>query len=369
VGTTARILVVSHEATLTGAPRVAVEVVRALTGEDRTVVAVLRAGGPLTPAFDDAADVTKREPLARLRALVRRARRLRGFVNRLDEVVAAAVLWRQRPTALFLNTVKSACYVRPALRRGIPVVLFSHELGTLASSVLRRYPLGPRWRDVRLLACSKAARDVLAELVDVPPGDIQVLPSPVDVVAVTTAGRAPAHPGAVVGACGTVNDRKGTDQWLRMAQAVRGRRPHLDVRFRWIGQKTTDWPDDVVAELGLGEVVEFAGEVEDPYPQIAAMDVFTLPSREDAFPLVVLEAMALGRPVVAFDVGSVGDQLGDAGLVVAPGDTGAMADAVVGLLDDRARAHALGEAAAARARELHDVEPFHQAVRRIIASL
>jgi len=173
----------------------------------------------------------------------------------------------------------------------------------------------------------------------------------------------------VVGACGTVNDRKGTDQWLRVARAVRDRGSHLDVRFRWIGQKKTAWPDDLVAELGLGDVVEFAGQFEDPYPQIAAMHVFTLPSREDAFPLVVLEAMALGRPIVAFDVGSVLDQLGDAGVVVAAGDTDAMADAVVGLLDDPAKAHTLGKAAAARAREIHDVAPFHEAVRRIVASL
>jgi glycosyltransferase involved in cell wall biosynthesis len=97
--------------------------------------------------------------------------------------------------------------------------------------------------------------------------------------------------------------------------------------------------------------------------------VFTLSSREDSFPLVVLEAMALGRPVVAFDVGSVADQLGEAGVVIAPGDTEAMADAVVALLDDRVKARELGEAAAARAREIHDVGGFRQGVRRIVASL
>ena len=370
-----RVVVVSHEATLTGAPRVAVEVVRALGGDgaDPTVVAVLRAGGPLLPAFGEAADAVRREPLAKARAALRRVPALRKVVNRLDEVVASYVLRRERPTALFLNTVKSACYVRPALRRGIPVALFSHELGTLASSVLRRYPLGRRWQDVRLLACSQAARDTLAPLVGVSTEDIEVVTSPVDVDAVVAAAGSPTESrpagAVVVGACGTVNDRKGADLWLQAAKAIQQLRPGLDVRFRWVGERKSTWPDDLVAELALGPMVDFTGQVTDPYPAIAGMDVFTLPSREDAFPLVVMEAMALSRPIVAFDVGGVRDQLGDAGVVVPAGDTAAMADAVVGLLDDPDNARALGEAAATRARELHDVAPFHEAIRDVVTSL
>ncbi|HMG43702.1 MAG TPA: glycosyltransferase [Acidimicrobiales bacterium] len=367
MSTAPRVVVVSHEATLTGAPRVAVEVVRALGGEDRTVVAVLRAGGPLTPAFEAAADGLRQEPLARARAGLRRVGALRPLVNRLDELVAGYVLRRERPTALFLNTVKSACYVRPALRRGIPVALLSHELGTLASSVLRRYPLGHRWRDVRLLACSAAARDTLAPLVGVATEDIEVVTSPVDVQAVVAAAGTRTHEptGPVVGGCGTVNERKGVDLWLQVAKAVQDQRPDLGVRFRWVGERKGDWLD----EGDIGNGVELTGQVADPYPLIAGMDVFTLPSREDAFPLAVMEAMALSRPIVAFDVGGVRDQLGDAGVIVAAGDTDAMAAAVVRLLDDPDAARALGEAAATRARELHDVAPFHQAIRDVVTSL
>lgn len=351
------VMVVSHEATITGAPRVAVEVVRALRSDHRDVVCVLRAGGPLTPEFVAAADQVRREPLARARALLRRVGPLRKAVNRLDEVVAGFVLARGRPTLLFLNTVKSACYVRPALRRGIPVVLHSHELGVLASSVLSRYPLGRRWQDVRLMACSAAARDTLAELVDVPPSRVEVVTSPVDVQAVIAAAGDQVASG-VVGACGTVNERKGADLWLQVAEKVRQRRP--DVRFRWVGERKSAWPDDV-------DGAEFTGPLASPYPALAAMDVFTLPSREDAFPLVVLEAMALARPVVAFDVGGVRDQLGDSGVLVPAGDTAAMADAVVDLLDHPETAAALGAAAQARVTELYDVGPFHEAIRRVVA--
>ena len=63
-------------------------------------------------------------------------------------------------------------------------------------------------------------------------------------------------------------------------------------------------------------VVEFVGPRANPYPHMRRFDVATLPSRDDPFPLVVLEAMLLGTPVVAFAVGSVADQIGSAGVIV-----------------------------------------------------
>ena len=218
-----------------------------------------------------------------------------------------------------------------------------------------------------------AARDTLTQLTGVSSADIEVLTSPVDVAAVATAGAVRGGPDAgsfTVGACGTVNERKGADLWLEVVREVRERRPDLDVRFTWIGERKSSWPDAELDALGLAGaaadgIVRFTGQVDDPHPAMAAMDVFTLPSREDAFPLVVLEAMALARPVVAFDVGGVRDQLGDTGVLVAPGDTTAMADAVIGLLDDRDAARRLGDAAAARVLSRWDVGPFGDQVRRV----
>jgi glycosyltransferase involved in cell wall biosynthesis len=70
--------------------------------------------------------------------------------------------------------------------------------------------------------------------------------------------------------------------------------------------------------------------------------------------------------VVAFDVGGVREQLGDAGVVVPAGDTGAMAEAVVALLDDPVARDELGVRAAARARDLWDVGPFRQSVAHAV---
>jgi glycosyltransferase involved in cell wall biosynthesis len=366
------VLVVSHEARRTGAPKVAIEIQRSLHGGDATeVVSLLRGGGALADEFAATSDRLRREPLSRVRAVLRRPRRLRKRVDQLDELIAWSMLKRSRPTVVYLNTVKSACYVRPALRLGIPTILHVHELGVLASSTLRRYEVGDRWKDVRLVACSTAARDGLAEQVHVAASDIDVVHSPVDATDVERRGQHDADgpdrtPPLVVGACGVVNERKGADLWVEVAQAVRAKRPELAVRFQWVGRQPSDWPLDIARDRAVDDIIDWAGETGEPYPLIGAMDVFTLPSREDPFPLVVLEAMALARPVVAFDVGGVHEQLGDTGRVVPAEDVDAMADAVVALLDDEAERGRLGALAAERVRSLYDIGPFRDHIKRIV---
>jgi glycosyltransferase involved in cell wall biosynthesis len=369
---TVRLVLVSHEARRTGAPKVALEMQKGLHGrDDLELVSLLRGGGALEGDFAATSDRLVREPLARPRALLRRFGPLRKLLDRADELIAWVTLRRLRPDVAVLNTVKSACYVRPALRLGIPTVLYVHELGVLASSTLRRYPVGARWKDVTLVACSTACRDGLAPLVGVPADDIDVLHSPVDTAdVVARAGKAPENPlGVVVGACGVVNERKGADLWVEMAKLVLDKRPDLPVRFVWVGRQPSDWPQDRARELDIDGRIEWTGETGEPYPALAAMDVFTLPSREDPFPLVVLEAMALGRPIVAFDVGGIREQLGDTGTVVPAEQPEAMAEAVIDLVDDPAARSALGTAAATRVANLYDIAPFHTHTLDILTPL
>jgi glycosyltransferase involved in cell wall biosynthesis len=74
--------------------------------------------------------------------------------------------------------------------------------------------------------------------------------------------------------------------------------------------------------------------------------------------LVVLEAMVLGTPVVAFAVGGVREQIGDAGVLVKPGDVPTFAREVVGLLIDHDRRRRLGAAAQARVAALYSTNAF-----------
>jgi glycosyltransferase involved in cell wall biosynthesis len=375
----ARVLVVSHDATRTGAPRVAVEIQRSLQQAGVEVISVLRAGGGMEGDFAATSNRLVREPFPRVRAVLRRRRQLHGLINRWDELVARFMLVRYRPAAVFLNTVRAANYLKPALARQVGAVLYVHETGSWAWQVLDRHPVD-RWDEVRLVACSTACRDELAGVLGVPAGSVQVVHAPVDVDAVEARARAaaPDEPDEAasergvltVGACGTVEERKGTDLWLEAAHLVKTRRPDLDVRFRWIGRQKGTWSQQLVDELDVADVVEFTGEIAEPAPLLAGLDVFTLPSRRDPFPLVVLEAMSLARPVVAFDVGGVAEQLGDAGVIVPTESADLLAKAIIELLDDRAARDDMGRRANERVRAHWDVNVlFRPAIRRLFADL
>ena len=90
------------------------------------------------------------------------------------------------------------------------------------------------------------------------------------------------------------------------------------------------------------------GESRDVAPILGGHDLFVLPSRSEAFPNALIEAMATALPVVATDVGGIPEVVRPgSGLLVRPNDERVLADAVLALMDDPAAAAALGRAARA----------------------
>jgi glycosyltransferase involved in cell wall biosynthesis len=102
-----------------------------------------------------------------------------------------------------------------------------------------------------------------------------------------------------------------------------------------------------VASRGLEDRVLFAGHTDDVAATLRGHDVFVLPSRSEAFPNSVIEAMATGLPVVASDIGGIPELIehGRNGLLVRPGDAGELARAVIELLRRQSFARALGRKA------------------------
>jgi glycosyltransferase involved in cell wall biosynthesis len=94
--------------------------------------------------------------------------------------------------------------------------------------------------------------------------------------------------------------------------------------------------EKLARELGVAERLVFTGWKDDVSPYLRGFDVFALASRAEGLPLAVLEAMEVGLPVVATDVGSVSEAVtsGSTGLLVPPNDTAALADALRRLVAD-----------------------------------
>lgn len=309
------------------------------------------------------------EPFCRLRVLLRKWRWTRRLANQVERFSAALVIRWQRPDVIWCNTVLSTCYVKPGLRLGKGVVLHSHEARDWTAQILERYDLdAEQWRRTVLVGCAPQVCSDLADLTGRQLTEVLCLPSVPDRRRILDMAGAPGGPsrttGVLVGACGSGTLSKGIDLWLEMVALVAPAVADLGPRFVWIGADApamfSDW-----ATPELRSLVTFTGSLENPYPWIAALDVFAFMSRVDQFPLVVLEAMHLKKAVVAFSVGDVPVQIGNAGTLVQPLDVSAAAGAVVDLLRDPEVRARLGDAASARACEQFSVADFATEVRRI----
>jgi glycosyltransferase involved in cell wall biosynthesis len=365
------VLVVSHEASRTGAPRVAIAIVRALPESlwDRRVV--LRWPGPLRSEFNATGARVFLEPLRRVRVTLRLWPPTRRVAAVLEQVAAAIVIVALRPDVIWCNTVLSACYIRPALLLGKRVVLHAHEPDDRMTQVLGRYRLRGHWRSTVLVGCAPKVCAGLAAATGRPVSDVRYIPSVPDgyVVVKLARGVTPPLPehDVLIGACGPPNPGKGADLWLTMVEEIATSAADLRPHFVWIGGDAPPEFREWAARTEMADRVTYTGSLENPYPLLAALDVFTLTSRADSFPLVVLEAMHLARAVVAFDVGDVAEQVGDTGCLVPVLAVDQAAEAVVALLRDPDERTRMGVAAAARAREHFAIEDFATTVQSVAA--
>jgi glycosyltransferase involved in cell wall biosynthesis len=108
--------------------------------------------------------------------------------------------------------------------------------------------------------------------------------------------------------------------------------------------------------LGLADVITFAGFQSNVHEWMQAMDVFVHASDREPFGIVVIEAMALGKPVIAGSAGGPAEIITDGvdGVLMPFGDDESLARAIVAYVDDRAFAARVGAAARIRAAAFDD---------------
>jgi glycosyltransferase involved in cell wall biosynthesis len=166
----------------------------------------------------------------------------------------------------------------------------------------------------------------------------------------------------VVGVAGRLVQDKGHIYLMRAVAALAGARsldarPNLHLVFAGLGPLETELRAQAAA-LGLGKRAHFLGFRADINEVEAAFDIAVLPSVGcDASSASIKEAMALGVPVVASDIGGARSLIADGvtGLVVPPGDAVALAAALESLMTDRDRARAMAQAAQAQVGERYNI--------------
>ena len=316
------ITLVLHEASRTGAPAMGAliarelargEPVRVVAMKDGPLVAELRAAlGPRNVvAFGDAA-FSVRTPFEE---------RLRRAGETLDDDPADLI---------YANSLGASVFAFAAKLKGRKAILHVHEkaagmIDLLAHDVAKIEVTGVV--DALVLAADDMRGD-LAKLFGHAPAEIETFGVAVDVEAVRRAAAA-AAPSPVdakgrafrrsqrllVAMCGHASLRKGADIFLETALAC------PDADFVWIGA----WaPGETPDNLAYAEFAAKApanlfvtGATNNPHPYLAAADLFFLSSREDPNPLVLGEALAHGKPVLAFSRATgVTDLIGRGGLLL-----------------------------------------------------
>jgi glycosyltransferase involved in cell wall biosynthesis len=358
-----RWLVISHEATNSGAPRMLLQILRgvsALRGAEWKCEILLRRGGVLEPEFARLGPVhLLPHPWAEGRSL--RAGIYRKFFDRPwiqpRRLFRWIRHWEGAGFDLVYNNTATNSYLVPAARRlGCPIVTHVHELGCAMRRFNTPAALAQTLMNTdRFIAVSPS---VMADLVDcgapadrvtVVPNFLPKLPAEPDAAARAALRQQlglPADAWVVTG-CGHVDHIKGTDLFVEVAAVLKGRirRP---LCFTWIGGVTDARFARSVRRLvrrrGVSDVVRFIGAVEEPAPWFGASDVVAVTSRFESFSLVALESAALGRPVVGFaGARGLASVLGGSSLLAADHDPAAMASIVLSLLENTVYAQDVGQ--------------------------
>jgi glycosyltransferase involved in cell wall biosynthesis len=376
------VLFVGHEATRSGAPIALLHFLRWYKKNGgRPFSVLLCTGGEITGEFEAVAETWVAERSHWIpggtRAQILRGLGMSGWAGRAEKNQIAKFAARRAPALVYVNSIASGRTV-DLLQPTAPLVTHVHELAFSFQMIARlhRSELLPRTR--QFVACANAVRDYLMREHGIAPERIETVYESIPVADVKAARTRmevlgelaiPADAQIVI-SCGTASWRKGADLFVQLAQAVSRQRPN--VYFLWVGSAITSWDEPQfhhdVRLAGLNDKVRFIGTVANPADYLATADVFALTSREDPYPLVCLEAAALGKPIVCFaDAGGIPEFVEeDCGYTVPYLDVGAMAQRAIELLDSPERRCAMGEAARRKVAGRHDVSKAAPRIAEII---
>ena len=354
-----RLLFVADSLQMGGAERALVGLAALLIGQGDQVTIACSVGGSLAlEAEQVGADVTVLGTrLAKRRLDLRFAVALRRLIRRQD--------FDGIHTHMYASSIAA---VLATLGGGPPVVMHEHSEAGWRGRRARAIARIAYRRAWVIIAVSESIRDRLTEVDRVPVAKVRVIPNCLPQLAPRPSGEPLIrHGGPLIGVVARLQPEKGVAVFLRAAAALATE--FANAGFVVVG----DGPQ--LAELTqlaarLAVPVAFLGFREDGPALIAQLDLLVVPSFSEGTPLVILEAMAAGVPVVASEVGGIPTQLTDGvdGLLVPAGDERAVAAACRVIVRDPVLARRLAAAARARVERSARAAIMLQAINDVYGS-
>jgi glycosyltransferase involved in cell wall biosynthesis len=357
------VLLVGDTLSMGGTERQFTEIARGLASSRWDVhVSCLRAEGPLRARLEEAGiqpwscgEGSLKSPVL-LRGIWRLARYIRSHGIRLVHSfdfysnVYGVLAGRLAATGTIIASQRDLGDLRPALECRINRVMLR----------LAHY----------VLANSEAAADSLRRRGAVRPERLVVIPNGLDTARFTPLARSADHGRLrVFGTVANLRPEKGLADLVRAAAFLRDRYPDLRVVIWGEGPLRPNL-EALVTSLGLDGLVQFPGHAHRAEEALLAMDAFVLPSLSESCSNSLMEAMAVGLPVIASNAGGNPELVvdGGSGVLVPPGEPARLAQAMARLMDNPAAAAALGAHAAQRIRTEFTLSKMLAGVEALYAS-
>lgn len=349
-----RVMLAVHSAARGGAERMALMEATRLAERVRLDVSI--PAGPLRERFREHGEIVAAAPLLPLWGASPARWALQLARTPVSAVAMSWGLRRRRTELVLTNSAVSLAPVLAARLAGVPAIVHARDVTSsrLAPAVFWLHALLAD--TVVAISPELAARfptRLRARVVTIRDG----VP-----IAAASNGARPALGSTPVRLCvtGAIDPRKGQDLAVETLAALRtgGVDATLDVIGRVQDADFAGRVRERALALDVADRVAFRGELDRLEPALRDVDVVLVPSRAEWTPLAAMEALASARPVVAADVGAVGDVVvhGQTGLLTPAGDSGAMADAVAELAAAPETARALARRGRAHVAARFDLE-------------
>ncbi|WP_091878319.1 glycosyltransferase family 4 protein [Bradyrhizobium sp. Rc2d] len=364
------VLFLEHEASRTGASIFLLRLLDWLKTDTSFNFRVLAGRwGELLPEFQSLgiADTFEPEPNFVYRVLRRLKLNNRQQSEHLDAL--RQKLGRSDIRLIYANSVASARMLDFLSFLQCPVICHVHELDGAIQILGSQYIHVLEKHKPHYIAVSRAVAENLTKKYLIPANRVRVIHGFVPVSEFCRAesdlqesvrreiGIAP--DAKIICGCGSIEHRKGTDIFVKVADEVIRRSGAFPVHFVWIGGAREDIETMCkrLVRLGLADRIHFVGSKSNVASYFEAADIFLLTSREDPFPLVMLEAALHETPIICFDqTGGAPEFLqDDSGFVVPKFNIEKMSDKVMELLASPHLCKQMGAAGRRKVISRHDL--------------
>lgn len=286
---------------------------------------------------------------------------IRAVLNFLPAGIRLLVLLRRlRPVIVHAFLFRANILGRIAGRlAGVPVIISSVRVLEADKYYKHLIDCWTSFLADRYIAVSEAIRQFTIERVRLAPEKVVTIYNGIEPLRAASVDpeKRPQNQAVRLALVGRFDRQKGHAVFLQALKSIVPREPRVRAFFCGEGPDKARIETMVAAE-GLREHVAFMGIVDDIFTFLATVDIVVLPSLWEGLPNVLLEAMAVARPVVASRIAGIDEVVvdGETGILCTPGDPQELAAALFRLISDRPLAEAMGRSGQVRVQEKFGIE-------------